>query len=330
MKKTIFIFGLIGTLLTGCLSIKNVEIEEKESVLEKEEPVNLEGEWKVTEYIASHMMRSDFSIEEHFLGRSIVIGPETIVTSLYYWPDEIRYRVDCYRMIELETVSSYDSRFKGKNYITKKWDKVLGEQDLTVLTYSMGELLAYNPYLEHSFLVTQDGQVICQYYSNYYFMERYKEAETDLSIEQLIGNWHVKRLVSYQDGWKGNNSVAGLWEMIGYKKISEEQGANFYPEEFIDNIVKIKASGIELYQENQLVESCVVEDYTSLLVDKHDYQKEKGVHDGLGIANEEIQVFVGEGQIEEGKLLDGEIIVINEDEVIIKLYQGWYLLEKKV
>ncbi len=64
-------------------------------------------------------------------------------------------------------------------------------------------------------------------------------------------------------------------------------------------------------------------------IDKHDYQKEKGVHDGLGITNEEIQVFRGEGKKEDSKFLEGEIIVMNKNEVIMKLYQGWYLLEKK-
>jgi len=294
----------------------------------KKEPVNLEGDWKVTDYIDGHRMLSSHSIEEHYWGRSIMIGPEIIITSLNYWPNQISYRIERYRMIEQETVSSKDSRFyDGKNYVGKGWDEALGEQDLTVVNYSMGE--DSYPGYGYTLMVTQDGRVICQYYGRYYFMERYNAAETELSIKQLIGNWSVKRLVSYQDGWKGNNRVGPAWEGLEQRPIKEEEGANFYPEEFIDNIVKIKTSGIELYRGSQLVESYEVEGYISLLMDKHGYQREKGVHDGLGITNEEIQVFRGEGKREDSKFLEGEIIVMNKNKVIMKLYQGWYLLEKK-
>lgn len=326
MKKSILLIILVGLLLVGCLSIKNVSVQ-GETVLNKKEPINLEGEWKVTEYIAGQIMLSDHSIEEHYWGRSIIIGPETIITSLDYWPNGIKYKINRYCKTELETISSKDGRFYGKNYLDEGWEKTLGEQDLTLVTYSMGE----NDYSydEQSFLITQDGQVICQYFGRYYFMERYKETDTDLSIEELLGNWCVKRLVSYQNGWKGNNSVAAAWERTYDKPISEEEGANFYPEEFIDDIVKIESGGIKLYRGKQLLESCILGGYTSFLLDKHDYQKEKGVHDGLGVTNEEIQIIVGEEQVEGGKILDGEIIIINKNEIIIKLYQGWYLLEKK-
>ena len=326
MKKSIFLIGIISVVLTSCLSVKKAETEEKPTS-ETEELISLEGEWKVTEHIAGQVRLSAHSHEEHYLGRSITIGAETIIRSLDFWPNGLDYKLYRYCMTEFETISSKDSRFYGENNLDEGWDKALGEQDLTLVTYSMGK----DDYISNkqSFLITQDGQVICEYYGRYYFMERYKEADTDLSIEELLGNWCVKRLVSYQNGWKGNNSVGRAWERIYHRPISEEEGANFYPEEFLNNIVKIEAEGIKLYRENQLLESCTLEGYTSLLLDKHDYQKEKGVNDGLGISNREIQIFVGEGQAGDGKLLDGEIVVINDSEAIMKLYQGWYLLEKK-
>lgn len=330
MKKIILLIELVVILLMGCLSTKNADTEnintENRVVSNKEESINLVGEWKVTEQVASQMMLSDHSIEEHYWGRSITIGPETIITSLNYWPNGINYKIDRYCMVESEIVSSKDSRFYGKNYLDEGWEKALGDQDLTLVTYSMGEE-GYS-YDKQSFLVTQDGRVICEYFGRYYFMERYKEAEIDVSIEKLLGKWYVKRLVSYQNNWKGNNSVAVAWERTYNRPISEEEGANFYPEEFINNIVEVEAEGIKLYQKNRLVESYMVEDYISLLMNKYDYQKEKGVYDGLGIVNEEIQVFKDKGLIREGKILEGEIIVINEKEIVMKLYQGWYLLEK--
>ena len=57
MKKIILLIELVVILLTGCLSTKNADTEnintENRVVSNKEESINLVGEWKVTEQVAS-------------------------------------------------------------------------------------------------------------------------------------------------------------------------------------------------------------------------------------------------------------------------------------
>ena len=93
----------------------------------------------------------------------------------------------------------------------------------------------------------------------------------------------MKRLVSYQDGWKGRN------DLLYGKTYKEEEGAYFYPESYVGNMVIIRKQGMEIYDVNGLLD-CLES---------------------------------------ESAILDGEIVAVSESEVIIKIYQGWYLLEKQ-
>ncbi len=49
----------------------------------------------------------------------------------------------------------------------------------------------------------------------------------------------------------------------------------------------------------------------------------------MGLTNERILVFKGKKTVENSIILDEEIIIVSESEVIIKIYQGWYLMEKR-
>ncbi len=174
-----------------------------------------------------------------------------------------------------------------------------------------------------SFVVTEEGEVLCWYLFDIYYMERYREAVTDMREEELYGEWKVRRLVSYQDGWRGRNRWFGG---TGYR---EEDGGFFYPESYLGNTVIIREDGTELYDgSGGLPDRLGTGGYTSAIVDKYGYQNEKGIHDELGLTNEEIQVFTGNIREPGNSILDGEIVAVSRTEVIIKIYQGWYLLEK--
>ncbi len=66
------------------------------------------------------------------------------------------------------------------------------------------------------------------------------------------------------------------------------------------------------------------------LVGNVSYEAEKGIHDRLGVTNEDILVYTAniEGQTDE-MLWNGDIIVIDENRIIVKLYQGWYMLVRE-
>ena len=208
------------------------------------------------------------------------------------------------------------------NDLGEIWNEKFEGQDMITVSFGMSKESKDG----WTFFVTEDKEVLCAYWDKIYYIERFKNAETDLNIDQLYGEWKVKRLVSYQDGWKGNNE---LWQWSGFpRRYTEEEGANFYPVDYIGNTIAISSNSIEIYDAEKLLERHVVSNFNSNIIDKYEYQNKKRIHDELGITNEEIQVITGDMIDSSGILLDGEIVVVNESEVIVKIYQGWYLLEK--
>ncbi len=272
---------------------------------------NLEGQWKVTDYVASWYITASFDYYEDFLGRSIVIEPNRIIKSFgnYGKQEDVVFR---YRTVEVETVNgeTYGSR------LGEEWYQKYAEQKVTVVNFS-------GQWNSMSFVVTEGGEVLCWYLSDIYYMERYREAVTDMREEELYGEWKVRRLVSYQDGWRGRNG-----RFFG-TKYREEDGGYFYPESYLGNTVIISEDGMEIYGgSGVLPDRLETGGYTSAIVNKYGYQNTKGIHDELGLTNEEIQVFTGNIREPENSILDGEIVAVSRTEVIIKIYQGWYLLEK--
>ena len=279
--------------------------------------IDLEGQWKVTDYLASWDMTEADDYYEHFLGRSIVIEPNRIIRSFGNWDDSPEDVVSQYRTMEVENVNGgiYGSRLEGG------WYQKYADQEVAVVTFSMPESSQWNS--SDTFVITEEGETLCWYQGNIYYMERYREAVMDMEKEELYGEWKVRRLVSYQDGWRGRN---GLFYGTRYK---EENGGCFYPESYLGDTMRIQKDGMELYDSGGgLLDRIEADGYEFRMEDKYDYQNEKGIHDELGLTNEKIQVFAGNIPAPDGAVLDGEIVAVSRTEVIVKIYQGWYLLKK--
>ncbi len=288
----------------------------------KKTETSLEGQWKVTDCLTSADNKSPDDYYEDFLGRSIVIEPNRIIKSFGRWGDGSRFCrleedvVFQYRTVDME-------RMKGDVYgesMGDEWHGKYSGQDVLVITYGTGELTGRDA--GDVFVVTEDGGTLCWYLGNLYYMERYREAETGVKKKELYGEWKVARLVSYQDGWKGRNRRSRL------VKYREENGAYFYPEDYLGDTIMIRENGMDLYEDGKLLDHLGVEKYVSRKVDKSDYQNKKGIHDELGLTNEKIQVWAGIPLDSSYTVMDGEMVVVSESEVITRIYQGWYLLEK--
>ncbi len=313
MGKKIICLLTVVCICVSCISCSG-EKEEKRMDGGK---INLEGQWKVTDYLAGWDTKAEYDYYEHFLGRSIIIKPNRIIKSFGCWDDLLEDVVSQYRTVETETVGggNYGSR------LGEEWQRKYGNQEVVTVTFDMPGSAEWNA--RSTFVLTEEGEVLCWYLGNIYYMERYREAVTDLAEGDLYGEWEVKRLVSYQDGWRGRN---GLVYGTEYK---EEDGGNFYPESYLGNTVWIGNTGVELHDgDGRMTGSIRTDGYSSRMVDKYDYQNGKGIHDELGLTNEEIQVFAGNIPAPDGAVLDGEIVAVSRTEIIMKIYQGWYLLKK--
>ena len=285
---------------------------------------NLQGKWKVTEFLACEQYGVSYSYYDHFLGRSITITPKQIITSLDYWPEKIEHSYMTYDDIEVKTINAY--QYGAKERINESWFEKLGNQELLEVKF----LNSPSNYM--IFYITETGEMLCSYLSNYYYMKPYVEAVTNLKQEQLYGQWRVERLISYQNNWKGN-AKAYLETGQNFENIDiyeEETGANFYPEIYYENRILISENSISLWQKETLLEEHSISEYNVQICNKNLYQKQNGIYDELGIIDENIQIFTAIlSKKVDSMLLDREFIVINDKELIVKIHQGWYLVTKE-
>lgn len=315
-KFNIVIFTELILLLAACLYFA---LYKKKTVDPTE---SLKGQWKVTEFLTckSYLVAS-YSYYEPFLGRSINIMPDQIIESIHYWPGDVEYFYFPYDEVVVEDIDA--TEYGGKNHMLKPWFEKYDGQKMTQFIYCGA------PDYKVSFFETEQGEMICQYLCNYYYMEPYVEANTDLKPEQLFGEWKVERLVSYHDGWRGNNvmypEAKRLYEDL--EPYTEEEGANFYPQEYYDMIFTIDEEFVSLYGEAECLAEHDIIGFDSQIHNTHEYQMEKGIHDELGITNDKIQVIevIFADEEKEG-LLDGEIVIIDDKRIIMKIDQGWFLL----
>lgn len=317
-KFSLVIFFGVILLSVVCLyfvSFKNMVVDSTE---------NLKGKWKVTEFLTRESyLEPSYSYYEPFLGRSINIMPDQIIESIEYWPGNVEYFYLPYDEVMIEDIDA--TEYGGKNHMLEPWFEKYRGQKMTRFTYCGAS--HYNI----SFFKTEQGEMLCQYIGNYYYMEPYIEANTDLKPEQLFGEWEVERLLSYQDGWRGNNVMYPEAKRFDedLEPYTEEEGANFYPEIYYDMIFTIDEESVLFYGEDECLAKYEVARYVSQIYDIQEYQTEKGIHDELGITNDKIQVVKGIFEDEEKEmLLDGEIVVIDDKRMIVKIDQGWYMLEK--
>ena len=286
----------------------------------------LVGKWKVTEFITGTTgPQLTYDFYDIYLGRSIEIGPTRTVVSMHYWPEGIDY-----------------AAFFNAQPDSQEWDvEIFGHQkgnlfEDTWFERYQGQKMQAVSLGPREYYLMDNGDVLCKNNSNVYRLEPYLEAATNLESEELLGQWQVKHLVSYQDNWQVSRSLMeGLENGLGYEQMmegleaDEAHGADFAPEEFYGDRITLSEDKMLHHRGKDLMEERGINVYTPQTVDIYQYQNEKRIHDELGISNEQIQVFHAESENNAANgLWDGDIVVVDKNKIIMKLYQGWFLLER--
>lgn len=321
MKKVIISTACIFLFLSG-LYCFGIRMQKERNVSD----IHPHGKWKVTEFLTRESyLAASYSYYEPFLGRSISIMSDQIIESINYWPGDVEYFDFPYDEVMVEVIDA--AEYGSKNYMLEPWFERYDGQRMTQFIY------CGTPDYKVSFFKTEQGEMICQYLCNYYYMEPYIEVNTGLKPEQLFGEWKVERLISYHDDWRGNNvmypEAKRLYEDL--EPYTEEEGANFYPEAYYNMIFTIDEKSVSLYGEDECLAEYEITGYDSQIHNTHEYQAERNVHDELGITNDKIQVIKGIFADEKKKaLLDGEMVVIDDKRMIMKIDQGWFRLTKNV
>lgn len=293
---------------------------------------DLRGRWKTTELAAVYTMGIIYWFEDIYLGRSITIDPKTrtIKKSIEMWPYNMEEKSYEYQYIK--RTNQLGANVYILDNLKEMYDDPMSE---FVSVYKDEELLKVDIPIE-KYVVCQDGRILTEFFDGWYFAEPYVKAKTDLKAHDLTGSWKVNRLVSYEDGWIGNREQLEFCKVEIEHLFTELEGweerddIDFYPKNYYDDVLKISEKEISLFDDQYLLESHKITDIESNILRTADYEESKGIHDELGISNKKIQVFtMNFSDNLNTSLLDGEIVIVNEEKIITKIQQGWYLLVKE-
>ena len=330
IKKHYFIL-VIALLLILCLYFA---LSKKEAVDPAE---SLKGKWKVTELVEICRTGTTYWAEETYLGRSIEISDNRIEKSIYHWPGYLYKQVEEYQFCRNEEIPA-ERVFARAELLNSMGLYDRHRDDMAnYISFYKNKSDFDNNYPFDEYAIIQDGNVYTQLYDGWYKIEPYVQACTDVKVEDLFGEWEVKRLVSYEEGWIGERSMLEFNRgqidsfMPEMRNWEEAEGIDFHVKEYYGDVLQIETNKICLQSESGLKDEHDITQFESYTCNTQNYQYMRGIHDELGIINDEIQVIAGQfEENSEQSLLDGDIVVIDNKNIIVKIERGWYLLEKTV
>lgn len=296
---------------------------------------SLKGKWKVTELIEICRGGTTYWAEETYLGRSIEISDKRIERSIYFWPSNQYKLIEYYEFCNNEEISADRFFAKAELLNTRGWIDLHEGEMINYISFYKNRFDFEEDYPFDVYAISQEGSVYANFFDGWYQIEPYVQASTDIKIEDLYGKWEVKRLVSYEEGWIGERSLLklnqGAIEMLPELQNWERaEGIDFQVKKYYGTILQIAPQKINLQSETGVKEEYIIAQFDTYTCNTQNYQYVKGIHDELGIINDEIQVVMGQFvEKNDQSLLDGDIVIIDNKNIIVKIERGWYLLEKK-
>lgn len=272
------------------------------------------GKWKTT-YIIEEDFRSRINyFPQHYLGRTVIIGDECIERSIWYWPLELDWRTEEYDRSEISFFNCEDSWVKSNT----NWDtmyKIWGEEKMPFLRFYRAD----KEYCIDYIIILDERHLAYGWPGGYYLLEPFSWCNPDMDKEDIIGEWNVAFLDSYDETYEGGWKEIEETRPTYSDRMDELQGSDFYAEEWFDK--KIVISRNELVLDSNMSE---VDSIREEMVSREDFEREWGIHDGLSINNDTIKVVFVE-------CTDGSsipIIPVDKQKIIIHIGQGWFMLEK--
>lgn len=298
---------------------------------------SLRGRWKVTELSEICRSGTTYWAEETYLGRSIEISGKKVEKSIYYWPGALYKSIEEYPFCRSEEIPAERFFARAEMLDSKGWYDLHKDEMINYISFYKSKYDYEENYPFDQYAISEDGSVYTLFFDGWYKIEPYVQACTDLEMENLFGEWMVKRLVSYEEGWIGERSLLELnrGQVDSFtpelKNWEEVDGIDFQVKEYYGNVLHIESNKIYLQAESELKDEHDITQFSTDICNTRNYQYVKGIHDELGITNDKIQVITGQfAEENEQSLLDRDIVVVDNKNIIVKIEKGWYLLEKGV
>lgn len=280
-----------------------------------------EGKWKVTKLLKEYFRNRTTFFPHHYLGRTIILGETSVEQSILEWPHYLEWSKEEYDSSEVVWFSK-DDTWVWVNFSWEINEFVESErvQFIRYLKKGMDE----DVYCANYFIVLDNMHLVYSSPGGYYLLEPFQYCDPKVSSTDLVGNWEIAYLDSYENSYVGSfEEIEELKEHIypnSKEKWNALEGTDFAAEEWLGKTVQISEETISFselsFQIRKVEES---------RVSRENFEKGKGIHDGLSIYDDEINVC-------DIKCDNGEDIIcvlVNKNNVIMHIEQGWFMLKRQ-
>lgn len=279
-----------------------------------------EGKWKVTKQLTEHYRARTTFFSHHYLGRTVILGESSVEISIFEWPYDLDWTKKVYDSSEVVWLAENELWMLGN--IVRDFEELVKGEEIQFIRY-LNKGTDGNMYSGHIFVILDTVHLAYSFMGSYYLLEPFQYCDPKTSPDDLIGTWEIAYLDSYEDSYEGG--FEDIEELKTYgnsmrEKMSALTGTDFAAEEWFGKTVQISEETISFSELSFQIKK--VEENR---VSRENFEKEKGIHDGLSIYDDEINVC--EIKCENGE--DIICVLVNKDNVIIHIEQGWFMLKRQ-
>lgn len=315
---------LLTTLLAGChtsfqtsIKTKGTEYEFENTDTEQENAGSdnlFEGKWKVTGIVAiSHMAPID-CYSYHYLGRTVIIGDNSIETSIWYWPYELGWRTQEYDYAEIDYINYEDSWLHHNQDWVTVYD-IWGEEYMPFIRFYSKDA---GRCVDHA-VILDESHLAYGFPPGYYLLEPFSYGNPDLDRCSIMGEWQVAFLDSYDKSYEGGWKEIEEVRIVYQERIDELNGSDFYAENWLDKRIVIGSAELEIDSQTYTIRNIYEEK-----VAKKEFEGEWGIHDELSLYDDVLNVVFIE--CEDNYVFP--VVLVDEQRVIVHIEQGWFMLNK--
>ena len=228
------------------------------------------------------------------------------------WPEPLGWIKFQYDYSEVIPYSSEDKWFELNTF----WsiDKFADMERVRFLRY-WDKIYDGSYYCVDYFVILDETHLAYGYIGGYYLLERFQYCDPTVSEKNLNGTWEIAYLDSYENSYEGS-----------YEEIEKEaprsslKGTDFNVEDWLGKSVTVSENEVRISETGY--QTAGVE---SGKIRREDFEQKMDIHDGLSIYDDEILVC-------NIKCQNGEDIIcvpVNENQMIMRIEEGWFMLEKE-
>lgn len=279
-----------------------------------------EGKWKVTQQLTKYSNTRTTFFSHHYLGRTVVLGETYVEKSILEWPYYLEWTKEEYDFAEVAWFSKNDPWVLGN--VAEDFDKFVKSEKVQFIRY-LNEGVDENVYCADKFIVLDNTHLAYSFIGGYYLLEPFQHCDPKINSSTLLGNWEITYLDSYEDSYEGG--FEEIEELTKYGSAMRDQmsaitGTDFEADKWLGKTIYISEETLNISETSFQIKA--IEEYRVL---RENFEKEKGIHDGFSIYDDEINVCIIKSDNGEEVIC----VLVNEDHVIINIEQGWFMLTRK-